>query len=82
VLLIQQGARSGAAKLWYDKPHERCSLLVSVESAVPDPQSRRLSSSSAAWAWTSANASSPWPQTGRTTCTAFPGKAVRAIADH
>ena len=35
--LIQQGARIGAAKLWYDKPHKQFYLLVSLEVAVADP---------------------------------------------
>jgi IS605 OrfB family transposase len=37
VALIQQGARIGAAKLWYDKPHKQFYLLVSLEIAVADP---------------------------------------------
>jgi putative transposase len=37
VALIQQDARIGAAKLWYDKPHKQFYLLVSLELAVPDP---------------------------------------------
>jgi IS605 OrfB family transposase len=37
VALIQQGACIGAAKLWYDKPHQQFYLLVSLELAVADP---------------------------------------------
>src|SRR5258708_1855103 len=37
VARIQQGARIGAAKLWYDKPHQQFYLLVSLEIAVADP---------------------------------------------
>jgi IS605 OrfB family transposase len=37
VACIQQGARLGAAKLWYDKPHQQFYLLVSVEREVPNP---------------------------------------------
>jgi len=37
VARIQQGARIGAAKLWYDKPHKQFYLLVSLEFEVPDP---------------------------------------------
>jgi IS605 OrfB family transposase len=37
VALIQQGARVGAAKLWYDQPHKQFYLLVSLELAIPDP---------------------------------------------
>jgi IS605 OrfB family transposase len=37
VALIQQGARIGAAKLWYDQAHQQFYLLVSLEIAVVDP---------------------------------------------
>jgi putative transposase len=37
VALIQHGARIGAAKLWYDKPHQQFYLLVSMEMEVADP---------------------------------------------
>lgn len=37
VALIQQGAQIGAAKLWYDKPKKRFSLLVSLEIETTDP---------------------------------------------
>ncbi len=37
VARIQQGARIGAAKLWYDKPHKQFYLLVRLELAVADP---------------------------------------------
>jgi putative transposase len=37
VALIRQGAHIGAAKLWYDKPHKRFYLLVSLELEVADP---------------------------------------------
>jgi putative transposase len=35
--LLQQGAEIGTAKLWYDKPHKRYFLLVSLEVERPDP---------------------------------------------
>ena len=40
VALIQQGAHIGAAKLWYDKPHQQFYLLLSleVERDEPTPQ--------------------------------------------
>lgn len=38
VALIQKGARIGAAKLWYDKPHKQFYLLVSLELDIPDTQ--------------------------------------------
>ncbi len=37
VALVQQGARSGAAKLWYDTPRKQFYLLVSLDVAVADP---------------------------------------------
>jgi putative transposase len=37
--LIQQGARIGDAKLWYDKPKKTFYLLVALEIDVPDPTS-------------------------------------------
>jgi IS605 OrfB family transposase len=37
VALIQQGARIGAAKLWYDKPRKQFYVLVSLEIGVADP---------------------------------------------
>jgi putative transposase len=43
VALIQQGAEVGAAKLWYDKPHQQFYLLVTLsrEGAEPTPQSHK-----------------------------------------
>jgi putative transposase len=35
--LLHQGARIGAAKLWYDKPKKQFYLLVSLEIEVADP---------------------------------------------
>src|SRR5258708_30411146 len=37
VALIQQGARIGVAKLWYDQPRQQFYLLVRLELAVADP---------------------------------------------
>ncbi len=37
IALIQQGARIGDAKLWYDQSKKRFYLLVSLELEVPDP---------------------------------------------
>lgn len=37
VSLIQEGARIGAAKLWYDKPKKQFYLLVSLEIEQADP---------------------------------------------
>jgi IS605 OrfB family transposase len=41
VALIQRGARVGAAKVWYDKPHKQFYLLVSLEIVVADPLPER-----------------------------------------
>jgi IS605 OrfB family transposase len=43
VALIQQGTEIGAAKLWYDKPHQQFYLLVtlSIAGAEPTPQSHK-----------------------------------------
>jgi IS605 OrfB family transposase len=41
VALIQRNAHIGAAKLWYDKPHKRFYLLVSLEGEVIDPTPER-----------------------------------------
>ncbi len=38
---LEQGARIGAAKLWYDKPRKQFYLLVSVEITVADPTPAR-----------------------------------------
>ncbi len=35
--LLRQGARIGAAKLWYDKPRKQFYLLVTLELEVADP---------------------------------------------
>lgn len=42
VALLREGARLGAAKLWYDKPRKQFYLLVSleVETADPTPQTQ------------------------------------------
>jgi hypothetical protein len=37
VALIEQGARIGAAKLWYDKPRKRFYVLIALEVEVADP---------------------------------------------
>ncbi len=42
IVLIQQGATIGAAKLWYDKPHKQFYLLVSLELDIPDPTPEAL----------------------------------------
>ena len=35
--LLQEGLKIGAAKLWYDTPHQQFYLLVSLEIELADP---------------------------------------------
>ena len=42
ISLIQQGARFGEAKLWYDKAHKQFYLLVSLELDIPHPTPETL----------------------------------------
>src|SRR2546429_3181145 len=37
IALLSHGAAIGAAKLWYDKPHQHFYLLLSLELEVADP---------------------------------------------
>ncbi len=79
VALIQQGARIGAAKLWYDQPHQQFYLLVSLELAVADPSPeahQRVVGVDVGQRYL-AVATDTQNQT-----TFFPGTAVRAHADH
>ncbi|HEX4204786.1 MAG TPA: transposase [Ktedonobacteraceae bacterium] len=41
VALIEQGARIGAARLWYDQARKRFYLLVSLEIELPEPTFER-----------------------------------------
>jgi IS605 OrfB family transposase len=79
VALIQQRARIGAAKLWYDQPHQQFYLLVSLEIAVADPlpeQHQRSVGVDVGQRYL-AVATDMQHQT-----LFFPGKEVRAQADH
>jgi putative transposase len=79
VALIQHGARIGAAKLWYDKPHKQFYLLVSLEIEVPDPtpkQHQRIVGVDVGQRYL-AVATDTQNQTAF-----FPGKEARAKADH
>jgi putative transposase len=79
VSLIQRGATIGGAKLWYDKPHKKFYLLVSLELDIPDPTPETLPNVVGvdvgmrylATTATMANSSS-----------FYPGKRVQARADH
>lgn len=42
IALLRQGARIGAAKLWYDKPRKQFYLLVTLELEVADPSPETL----------------------------------------
>jgi putative transposase len=79
VALIQHGARIGAAKLWYDKPRKQFYLLVSLEIEVADPipeRHRRIVGVDVGRRYLAVATDTE----NRTKF--FPGKAVRAKADH
>jgi putative transposase len=79
VALIQHGARLGAAKLWYDKPRKQFYLLVSLEVEVADPSPathQRIVGVDVGQRYLAV-------ATDMQNHTAFfPGKEVRAKADH
>jgi putative transposase len=79
VALLQHGARLGAAKLWYDKPHKQFYLLVSLEIAVPDPlpeQHQRVVGVDVGQRYLAVATDT------QNRAAFFPGTAARAIADH
>src|SRR5258708_12219505 len=79
VALIHHGATIGGAKLWYDKPHKQCYLLLSMELDIADLPPDMLPTvigvdvgqRSLATTATLTNQSQ-----------FYPGKRVRARADH
>jgi putative transposase len=79
VTLIQQSARIGAAKLWYDKPRKQFYLLVSLELEVADPtpeRHRRIVGVDVGLRYLSVSTDI------QNHIAFFPGAAVRAKADH
>ena len=79
VALIQQGARIGAAKLWYDKPRKQFYLLVSLEIEVADPipeRHQRIVGVDVGQRYLAVATDT------RNKTAFFPGRAVRAKADH
>src|SRR5262249_25967137 len=80
VALIQQGARIGTAKRWYDKPRQQVDLLVSLQIVVADPvpkTTQRLVGVDGGQRYLAVATD----MRNRRQC--YPGKAVRgAIADH
>jgi putative transposase len=79
VALIQHGAAIGAAKLWYDKPHKQYYLLVSLELDIPDPTPEALPhvvGVDVGMRYLAVTA------TLTNDSTFYPGKRVRAKADH
>jgi putative transposase len=81
VALLQQGARIGAGKLWYDKPHKQFFLLVSLQIEVVDPvpeQHQRIVGVDVDVGQRYLAVATDTQDHARF----FPGKAVRAIADH
>jgi putative transposase len=79
VALMRQSAQIGAAKLWYDKPCKQFYLLVSLELevAAPMPQAQQCSVGVDVGQRYLAVATDTQNKT-----TFFPGKQVRAKADH
>jgi putative transposase len=77
--LIQHGAVIGAAKLWYDKPHQQFYLLVSleVERADATPESHKMVVGVDVGQRYLAVSTSTQDKTAF-----YSGKAVRAKADH
>jgi putative transposase len=79
VALIQHGARIGAAKLWYDQPRKQFYLLVSLELAVADPvpgAHQRIVGVDVGQRYLAVTTDT------QNHAKFFPGKAVRAKADH
>jgi putative transposase len=79
VALIQHGARMGAAKLWYDKPRKQFYLLVSLEVEVADPapeSHKRIVGVDVGQVFLAVATDM------QNHMQFFPGKEVRAIADH
>jgi putative transposase len=79
VSLIRAGARIGAAKLWYDKPRKQFYLLVSLEVEVADPTPeahQRVVGVDVGQRYLAVATDT------QNKTTFFPGKGVRAQADH
>src|SRR5215467_5079640 len=79
VALIHHGATIGGAKLWYDKAHKQFYLLVSLELEVPEPTPDRLPSV------VGVDVGQRYLATTATLTNRsrfYPGKRVRAKADH
>jgi putative transposase len=79
VALLERGAKIGAAKLWYDKPKKRFYLLVSLEGEVAEPTPETHQRVIAVDVGQRYLAVVARLDNG---ATFFPGKAVRAKADH
>jgi putative transposase len=79
VSLIREGARIGAAKLWYDQPRKPFYLLVSLQRAVAEPTpeaQRRLVGVDVGQRYLAVTTDT------QDNMAFFPGTAVRAQADH
>jgi len=79
VALLSHGAAIGAAKLWYDKPHQHFYLLLSLELEVadPTPETHKAIVGVDVGQRYLAVTATPSGQTAF-----YAGKAVRAKADH
>src|SRR6266516_6395837 len=79
VALLHHGASLGAAKLWYDKPRQQFYLLVSLELEITDPTPQTQSSIVGVDVGQRYLAVTATPKPA---ASFYPGKAVRAKADH
>ena len=79
VALLQDGAAIGAAKLWYDTPHQQFYLLVSLEVELADPTPE---SHTAVVGVDVGQRYLAVSTTTQDTTAFYSGKAARAKADH
>jgi IS605 OrfB family transposase len=79
VALLEEGARIGAAKLWYDKPKKQFYILIALEMEVTDPipeTQQGVIGVDVGQHYLAVVAAL------NNSASFFPGKAVRAQADH
>jgi transposase len=79
IALIRQGANCKAARLWYDKPRKQFYLLVALELEIVDPApgvQQTIVGVDVGQRYLASTATMTEKQFF------FPGKAVRAKADH
>jgi IS605 OrfB family transposase len=79
VTLLEEGARIGAAKLWYDKPKKQFYILIALEMEVTDPtpeMQQGVIGVDVGQRYLAVVAGL------NNSASFFPGKAIRAQADH